>query len=74
MNRALLVSGFTLVILLISRMVWTMVATGIRENKASGVAALAGSIGQPWFLVICLIACVGVYFVVLRLAANAHGH
>lgn len=67
--KALLAAALTLVILCVIRMVWTVFAYGLRENKATGVAALAYSISQPWVLVFCLLACAAVYLVAGKMAA-----
>jgi uncharacterized YccA/Bax inhibitor family protein len=64
--KALFAAAFTLVVLCVIRMVWSVFATGLRENKASGVAAVVYSISQPRFLVFCLLACVAVYAITVK--------
>ena len=57
----------TLAILLVLRIAWTIYVNGVRENKATGLAALAGSIVDPSFLLGCVLGCAAAYFITARL-------
>ena len=67
MTRAALIAFFMLMLLIAARTTWTIYEKGFHHNVATSMAAWAGSLLDPRFLVFCILACVATYFLALKM-------